>query len=168
MKPGVSFVITVYNKERYLPGVIEHLRDQASGRPRQFIFVDDGSRDASMKIVRELTRDWPDCDYVEQANGGPSCATNAGIAKARLDYLKLLGSDDLLAPGATDKLVEVMETTGVDMVCARMHYYRDASEAAVSAGELQRATATVVDHPLPSVVKFTWSGTSSCSTASRR
>ncbi len=160
MKPGVSFVVTIYNKERFLPDVIGHLRDQASDRPRQFIFVDDGSRDASMKIVRDLTRDWADCEYVEQANGGPSCATNVGIAKARLDYLKLLGSDDLLAPGATDKLIEVMETTAVDMVCGRMHYYRDANEIAVSQDDLRRAIPTVFDHPLASVVRYNWSGTS--------
>jgi glycosyltransferase involved in cell wall biosynthesis len=55
MRPGISFVCTVYNKEAYLPGVLAALRDQAPDRPRQFIFVDDGSRDASMRIVREHT-----------------------------------------------------------------------------------------------------------------
>ncbi len=160
MPPGVSFVCPVYNKERYLPGVIEHLRDQARGRPRQFIFVDDGSRDASMRIVRELTRDWPDCIYIEQANAGPAAATNAGLAVARLDYIKLLGSDDLLPPGATDWLIEVMEATGADAVFGRMRYYRDPPDLAAVPATWKGVTPRLVADPLPPTVAHGWSGTS--------
>lgn len=113
---GVTLLCTVYNKERFLPEVIAAIWRQSPDRPREFLFVDDGSRDRSVAIVRELTRDWPNCRIVERKNGGPSAATNTGIELATMPWLKLVGSDDVLAPYACDRLIQVAETTGAQAV----------------------------------------------------
>src|SRR5215467_12487206 len=101
---AISFVCPLYNKVPYLPGVIEALARQAPDHDKEFIFIDDGSVDGSLDLVKELTRDWINCHYRRQENAGPAAATNAGFALAQGDYIKLLGSDDILAPYATDAL----------------------------------------------------------------
>ena len=79
---GVTILCTVYNKERFLPDEIAAIWRQVPEMEREFLFVDDGSCDNSVAIVRELTRDWPNCRIVERRNGGPSASTNTGIELA--------------------------------------------------------------------------------------
>jgi len=121
---SISFVCPVYNKARHLPGVIAALAQQAPSHDKQYIFVDDGSVDGSLDLVRQLTRDWPNCHYRWQENAGPSAATNAGFALAGGDYIKLLGSDDILAPYATDVLLRALAETGAVAVYSGQAYYR--------------------------------------------
>jgi glycosyltransferase involved in cell wall biosynthesis len=154
---GVSFVCTVFNKVGYLPGVLDALARQVPDRPRQFIFIDDGSSDGSAALVEQATASWADTVVVRQANGGPTAATNAGIALARQHYLKLLGSDDLLAPFCTRRLVETLEATGADAVFSRQGYYVHAHDVAFAETSVE---PQVPDDPLAAVIARTISGTS--------
>lgn len=52
----VSFVMTVYNKEYYLPSVIRALLNQTGLKNPEYIFVDDVSTDKSVEIIREMTK----------------------------------------------------------------------------------------------------------------
>jgi glycosyltransferase involved in cell wall biosynthesis len=58
--PGVSFIVPVYNKAPYLNGVLAAIRAQRGEFPRQYVFVDDGSSDGSLEIVRRATEGWDD------------------------------------------------------------------------------------------------------------
>jgi len=107
-RPRVSFVVTVYNKARWLPQVLDAIRGQAGDFDRQCIFVDDGSTDESLAILRQGTADWPDTIIVAQKNAGPSPASNAGLARATGDYVKFVDGDDVLAPGATQLLLDLL------------------------------------------------------------
>ncbi|MCA3245536.1 MAG: glycosyltransferase family 2 protein [Azospirillum sp.] len=157
---GVTLLCTVYNKERFLPEVIAAIWRQSPDRPREFLFVDDGSRDRSVAIVRELTRDWPNCRIVERKNGGPSAATNTGIELATMPWLKLVGSDDVLAPYACDRLIQVAETTGAQAVFGRIGFYKDPSEIVFDAQAAARTVATVPADPVAEVIRRGVSGTS--------
>ena len=157
MEDGVSFVVTVFNKAGYLPGVISALAAKVPDRARQFIFIDDGSVDGSAEVVERLTAGWPDTVLVRQANGGPTAATNAGIARAKGRYLKLVGSDDVLAPFCTRLLIEALEATSADVVFSRQDYYRDPRDMVFA----ERAMAPEVpENPVSAVIARTISGTS--------
>src|ERR1041384_5047469 len=106
---AISFVCPLYNKVPCLPGVVAALAQQSLDHDKQYIFIDDGSVDGSLDLVKEMTRDWQNCHYRRQDNAGPAAATNAGFALARGDYIKLLGSDDILAPYATDALLRALD-----------------------------------------------------------
>jgi glycosyltransferase involved in cell wall biosynthesis len=157
---GVTFVCTVYNKEKFLPAVIEAIRRQVPDRPREFVFVDDGSRDRSVAIVRELTKDWPNCRIVEQPNGGPSSSTNTGIALATQTWLKLVGSDDVLAPYATGRLIEVAEASGTDAVFAKIGFYRDPAEIVFDEAAARATVPAVPADAVAEVIRYGVSGTS--------
>jgi glycosyltransferase involved in cell wall biosynthesis len=157
---GVTILCTVYNKERFLPEVIAAIWRQTPDIPRQFLFVDDGSRDRSVAIVRELTRDWPNCRIVERPNGGPSAATNTGIELATMPWLKLVGSDDVLAPYATRRLIDIAEATGAAAVFGRIGFYKDPAEIVFDEAEAARTQASVPDDPIAEVIRRGVSGTS--------
>jgi glycosyltransferase involved in cell wall biosynthesis len=112
---SVSYVVTVYNKAPALPFLIAGLDGQHGDFAREFIFVDDGSTDGSLAVLRALTTGWQNVTIIEQANTGPAPALNAGLARAQGDYIKPMDADDLLLPWATLRLLEAIETTGCDV-----------------------------------------------------
>jgi glycosyl transferase family 2 len=116
--PRVSYVITVYNKEAALPFVLAGLAAQEGDFDREFIFVDDESKDDSVGVVRRLTADWNNVTIVEQKNAGPSAAMNVGFRLATGDWIKPMDSDDVLLPWATRRLMEACAETGFDVALA--------------------------------------------------
>ena len=109
--PRVSYVVTVYNKAPYLPYVVEGLTSQLGEFEREFIFVNDGSSDGSLVVLRRLTAGLSDCRIIEQPNRGPAIALNAGLDAARGDLIKTLDGDDMLTPRATVALLDALHTT---------------------------------------------------------
>ncbi len=157
---GVTFLCTVYNKAKFLPDVVAAIWRQVPDRPREFLFVDDGSRDDSVAIVRALTKDWPNCRIVEQPNGGPSSSTNTGIKLATQTYLKLVGSDDVLAPYATQRLIDVMEATRTGGVFGRIGFYSDPAEIRFDEAAAAATVPNVPKDALAEVIRHGVSGTS--------
>jgi hypothetical protein len=141
--PRVSYVITVYNKEAALPFVIAGLAAQEGAFEREFIFVDDESRDASVEVVRRLTAGWPDVTIIEQKNTGPAGAMNVGFRLATGDWIKPMDSDDVLLPWGTRRLLEACAETGCDVAfgpCSQT--YDLAGDPAVFLGDFPH-------HPAP-------------------
>ena len=108
---GVTYIITIYNKAPFIPYMLEGLAAQTGDFERQYVFVNDGSTDNSMAIIRELTRDWQDTVYIDQANQGPAIATNRAVREARYPYLKMVDADDVLAPYATKLCLQALAQT---------------------------------------------------------
>ncbi len=110
---GVSFIVTVFDKAAFLPRVLDALQRQAGDFTREFVFVDDGSRDGSAEFIARLTDAWRDPVLIlRQPNRGPSAATNVGAQRASLPWLKLVDGDDLLVPGVTRQLLAAAVATG--------------------------------------------------------
>jgi glycosyltransferase involved in cell wall biosynthesis len=110
--PSISYVVTIYNKAPVLPFLLAGLAAQEGDFVREFIFVDDGSTDDSAIRLRELTAGWGGVTVVSQPNAGPALALNAGVRRARGDFIKPVDGDDLLLPWATRRLLEAIEATG--------------------------------------------------------
>jgi glycosyltransferase involved in cell wall biosynthesis len=114
--PGVSFIVPIYNKAPYLEGVLAAIRAQRGDFPREYVFVDDGSSDGSLALVRRLTAGWPDTVIEAQSNHGSAHATNRAVALATQPYLKFVDADDLLAHDATDRLLRALHGRGACLV----------------------------------------------------
>ena len=106
----VSFVVTVFNKEQYLPLVIRSLDSQIGDFEREYVFVDDGSTDRSVEVIRECTQNVSfKVKVVSQKNQGASVAHNVGVEAATGEWIKFCDGDDLLAPDATQNLLKACE-----------------------------------------------------------
>ncbi|MGE4220053.1 MAG: glycosyltransferase family 2 protein [Alphaproteobacteria bacterium] len=106
---GVSFVVPVYNKAPHLEGVLRQIARQHGEFRRQYVFVDDGSTDGSLALLRDLTRGWPDTVIEVQTNRGSAAATNRGVALATQPYVKFVDADDLLTDDATERLLHALD-----------------------------------------------------------
>lgn len=110
--PTVSFVVTLYNKQEFLPYLLASIAAQSGGFAREFIFVDDGSTDRTVPLLRAAVADWPAVTILEQPNAGPAVALNRGFRAATGDFVKPIDGDDVLLPWATERLLAASSDTG--------------------------------------------------------
>ena len=113
----VSFVMSVYNKEYYLPAVLEALLNQMGLENPEFIFVDDVSKDRSVEIIREATKGMDNVTIVAKTqNDGTSKTVNQGIELAKGKWIRMLDSDDILPLDSTKIMLDLALKHGADMV----------------------------------------------------
>ncbi|MFO0996490.1 MAG: glycosyltransferase family 2 protein [Alphaproteobacteria bacterium] len=152
LRDGVSFVVPVYNKAPYLPRVIEAIRNQAGDFAREYIFVDDGSTDDSLAIVRRLTAGWTDVLIHTQSNHGSAHATNQGIARAGMAFIKFVDADDLLTDRATITLLEGLRGSPACLAFGQRQAY-DTAEDLDLAIEAAHPRTHLISHPLKDALR---------------
>lgn len=107
-QPLISVIVPVYKVERYLEQCIESILHQTY-RQLEIILVDDGSPDRCGDICDCYAEQDSRIRVIHQANGGLSCARNAGLAIATGDYIGYVDSDDYLLPTMYEELLQGFE-----------------------------------------------------------
>lgn len=113
----VSIVVAVYNAEKYLRQAITSILDQTY-REIEVIAVDDGSVDASLRILREFEHQDERLTVYEnrEESDGAAAARNLGISHANGEFLMVLDSDDFFEPDMIEKAVGLAESQEADVV----------------------------------------------------
>ena len=89
MQPAVSFIVPVYNAEKYLKECLESLVSQSLSNI-EVLLVNDGSRDKSQNIIDFYCKKICFCKKeFRKKIGGSSSARNLGLqgSKGRIRYL---------------------------------------------------------------------------------
>jgi glycosyltransferase involved in cell wall biosynthesis len=116
---NLSLVIPVYNEEASLPLLYEAIEKAVKPLKRQWevIFVDDGSQDKSLDVLRLLAKKNP--GYVRvlvfRRNFGQTAAISAGIDHAQGETIVLLDADLQNDPADIPRLLAKLDE-GYDLV----------------------------------------------------
>ena len=109
MRPKYSLVIPVYNEEKSIAELYRRLSaviDQL-GEPVEVILVNDGSRDRTLSLLRELHEKDPRICYISLArNFGHQIAVTAGLNFVRGDAIVVMDADLQDPPELIPILVE--------------------------------------------------------------
>jgi undecaprenyl-phosphate 4-deoxy-4-formamido-L-arabinose transferase len=114
----ISLVIPVYNEEANLSHLIERLRPamQKMGKSYEIIFVDDGSRDNTLSILKSFLV-YPEVKVVELTrNYGQHAAIFSGFSVVQGDIVITLDADLQNPPEEILNLIRVMEEGDYDVV----------------------------------------------------
>lgn len=114
-KIKVSVIVPVYNQEKYLEQCVKSILVQTL-HEAEFIFVDDGSTDSSLSMLKEYEKQDSRVKVITQENGGAGKARNTGLSVARGEYLSFLDSDDFFEPDMLEKAVAALEDSKADFV----------------------------------------------------
>jgi len=99
----LSVIMPAYNAEKYIARSIQSVLSQ-SWRDLELIVVDDGSVDATVKIVSDIAAEDGRVRLLSIENSGPAMARNHGLDNLGEDteYVTFIDADDELLPGALD------------------------------------------------------------------
>lgn len=112
----VSYCITLYNKERYIAGVLEAAMAEREATGGEILVYDDASTDRSAVLVEAIAARAPVRLLRGERNFGVFTATNVLLAAAREPYLRIIDGDDQVTRGSTRHLLEVMRRHGAILV----------------------------------------------------
>ncbi len=108
--PLVSVVMSVYNEEDYLKETIDSILNQTFP-DLEFIVIDDGSNDGTIKILNEYTEVDKRIKVVSnQVNIGIAASTNSGIKRAAGKYVAIMDAGDLAHPQRLEWQVNYLES----------------------------------------------------------
>lgn len=111
MKPIVTVVIPAYNAEKWVERTLISVSSQ-SYEALEILVVDDGSRDATSKVVLDYSQKDPRVRLLQQENGGVARARNLGMNSASGDLVAFVDADDLWHPKKIEKQVERITAAG--------------------------------------------------------
>lgn len=114
-QPLVSVLIPVYNVEEYLERCLDSVLNQSLTRI-EVICVNDGSTDKSLEILKKYQENDSRVIIVNKENGGLPSARNAGIERARGEYVGFVDSDDYVQPDMFEKLYNTAKKEKSDVV----------------------------------------------------
>lgn len=118
-QPDLSVVFPVYNEEENLPILLREIAAALEGRgwTYEIVAVDDGSTDRSVDVLREETARYPTLRVLAlEKNSGQTAALDAAWRGARGRLVVSLDADLQNDPADIPRMMEVLETSGADMV----------------------------------------------------
>ena len=114
----VAVVIPVYNEEENLPALMQRLMPVmlSLGKSFEIIFIDDGSHDQSLQILKEFTKNFQVRVVELTKNYGQHAAIMAGFSITQADIIITMDADLQNPPEEIINLVKVMEEGNYDVV----------------------------------------------------
>lgn len=117
----ISIIVSCYNEEKALPifyKEIERVRMQDFQEQEfEYLFIDDGSRDNTLKEIKELAKKDDKVRYISfSRNFGKEAAMFAGLEAATGNYVTLMDADLQDPPELLKEMYDIIVTSQYDCV----------------------------------------------------
>lgn len=115
-KYKISYIIPIYNVEKYLGNCLESLLHQDLDRNEyEIILINDGSTDSSGEIATSYADKYDNISLYHQENAGLSVARNTGMDHIQGKYTIFVDSDDAWFPNKLKSIIEITEKNDLDI-----------------------------------------------------
>lgn len=121
----ISVIVPVYNVEQYLKRCVDSLLCQTYN-DFEIILVDDGSKDGSLQLCKELEKFDTRIRTLHKENGGLSSARNFGTAEAKGEWVTYVDSDDYVSETYLEDMVSLINKFDADMAITRVELRSEA------------------------------------------
>ena len=120
----IAIVVPCYNEQEAIPYFYEEV-NKVSNTMRdktefEFLFVNDGSKDDTLKVLRELSKKDERVKYISfSRNFGKESAMYAGLKEATGDYVAIMDADLQDPPALLPEMFDTLEKGEYDCVATR-------------------------------------------------
>jgi len=118
----ISIVVPSYNEEEAIPYFYEEINKISKDMKNdfEFIFVNDGSKDKTIDVVKNLSKQDKRVKYINfSRNFGKEAAMYAGLELATGDYITIMDADLQDPPALLPEMVRLIEEENYDCVGTR-------------------------------------------------
>ena len=119
----ISIIVPCYNEEEAMPLFYDEISKTASTFDKvdfEFIFVNDGSRDRTLEVARELAKKDKRVRYISfSRNFGKEAAMLAGLEYSVGDYVAIMDADLQDPPCMLHEMYDGIKNEGYDCVATR-------------------------------------------------
>lgn len=121
----ISIIVPCYNEEQALPMFFDEVEkikcsDFQGKAEFEYIFIDDGSSDSTLSILKEMSNRYSTVKYISfSRNFGKEAAILAGLSAASGSYLTLMDADLQDSPSMLLPMYECLKNEDVDRVGLR-------------------------------------------------
>lgn len=133
----ISFIMPVYNNEKYFPHAVKSILKQ-NYIDYELIIIDDGSTDRTAQIADEIAEKDKRIKVIHQCNQWIYASFNRGIEEAKGDYIYIINSDDKLRQGSLALMAEKAMQYKPDIIWTKVLIHEcDAKQNIVSSNLLK-------------------------------
>lgn len=119
----ISIVVPCYNEDESIPyfqKAIVEIADSLPAYAFELIYVDDGSKDQTLSVLRELASKDGRVHYLSfSRNFGKEAAMFAGLEHAQGDFVAIMDADLQDPPALIPEMLDILETGDYDCVATR-------------------------------------------------
>lgn len=118
----ISIIVPCYNEEEALPLFYKEVNkvSETMDEEFEFIFVNDGSSDKTLDVMKNLAKLDTRCKYINfSRNFGKEAAMYAGLELSTGDYVTLMDADLQDPPKLLPKMLKLIKEEGYDSVGTR-------------------------------------------------
>lgn len=119
----ISIIVPCFNEEEVLSLFYQETHAAVTAIPGvcyEFIFVDDGSRDHTLDILKLLCYQDPNCQYLSfSRNFGKEAAMYAGLKRAAGDFIVIMDADLQHPPALLAPMYRALTQEGYDCCAGR-------------------------------------------------
>lgn len=120
----ISIIVPCYNEEKAIPLFYEELLKNLKGFSKtvefEILFINDGSKDDTLKIVKDLANKDSKVKYISfSRNFGKEAAIFAGLENSTGDYVTLMDADLQDPPSLLKEMYQAVTKEGYDAVGTR-------------------------------------------------
>ena len=117
----LSIIVPCFNEEESIPYFYDEVKKVTNNMDikLELIFVDDGSRDKTLEVIKSKTDD-KEVKYISfSRNFGKEAAMYAGLSMASGDYVTIMDVDLQDPPSLLPEMVRLIEEEGYDCVATK-------------------------------------------------
>ena len=119
----ITIVVPIYNEEEAIPIFYEEIKKVSKKMEEykfEYIFVEDGSKDNSLEILKELSNKDEDVRFISfSRNFGKEPGMLAGLEASTGDYVTIMDVDLQDPPALLPEMMKVIKEEGYDSVGTR-------------------------------------------------
>ena len=125
-KDKISIIVPCHNEEEVLPLFLQEVEkvfavmQEKHGVEMEYLFVDDGSRDGTLRFLKQASAENPRVNYLSfSRNFGKEAAMFAGLEASTGNYVTLMDADLQDPPALLKQMYDAIINEGYDSVGTR-------------------------------------------------
>ena len=118
----ISIVVPAYNEEKAIPLFFNEIEkvSQKIGLEFEYIFVNDGSKDNTLQVLKSLHQEHKNVHYIDfSRNFGKEAALLAGLEQSKGDFVAVMDADLQDPPELLEEMYSLLLTGEYDVVGTR-------------------------------------------------